>query len=137
MNDAIRVEAKADWPEYTVLAPGALKKAAIQGIPVTFEGRRVGTAELSEDGEIINAELASGELPKNLRDAFLVGLADSLSISVNYREAVPYSMEPIVTCICKTIKDVPVQCPVHGEKRPLTQEEKSQRWNQRTLPYGM
>lgn len=84
-----------------------MQKAAIH-VPVTFEGRQVGKAEISEDGEIITAELDNiDNLPKNLREIFLVGMADGLSIGVNYKPAV------------------------------ASQEEKSQRWNQKTLPWGM
>lgn len=87
-----------------------MPKKAIR-VPVKFEGREVGVAEISEDGEIITAELNNVDnLPSNLREAFLIGIADSVSLGINYTPAYP---------------------------APLTQEQKSQRWNQRTLPHGM
>ena len=59
------------------LAP--TKKAGITGVPVTFEGVRVGVASISEDGECINIELTTGNVPANVREAFLYNIADGLS----------------------------------------------------------
>lgn len=79
-------------------------------VPVTIAGREVGRAEISRDGEVITVELNSGSLPRELRDMFLIGHADALSIDTHHTPAIP---------------------------APLTQEQKSQRWNQRTLPHGL
>lgn len=82
-------------------------------VPVTIGGREVGKAEISMGGDIINVELDSGSLPRELRDMFLEGMADAISIDTYKTPAQP------------------------APPRPLTQEEKSQRWNQNNLPYGM
>jgi len=95
----------------TVISPGAFK--SVDGLKVPLRlgqgGPIIGTAEISRDGEVITAELKSGHIPNELRDMFVVGLADGLSIDT-----------------CKT----------PARPAPLTQEQKSQRWNQRTLPHG-
>lgn len=93
-----------------VIRPGAFDKFVGLSVPVTIGGRVVGKAEISRDGEIINAELESGALPRELRDMFHMGFADALSIDTVKTKAVP---------------------------REPTQEEKSQCWQQATLPWGM
>lgn len=79
-------------------------------VPVTIGGRVVGQGEISRDGEVITIELESGTLPRELRDMLLMDLADGISIDTVKTPASPKS---------------------------LTQEQKSQRWNQDNLPYGM
>lgn len=94
------------------IAPGAFEKFVGLKVPVTIGEMVVGSAEISRDGEVINIELASGYVPRELRDMFLMGLAEGLSIDTIKRPAVPAPAPP-------------------------TQEQKSQRWNQRNLPFGM
>lgn len=79
-------------------------------MPVVVCGRRVGTAQLSRDCEIINIELDVGEVPDTLKQMILVGAADAISIDVHTTPAVPM---------------------------PISQEQKSARWNQDNLPHGM
>lgn len=79
-------------------------------VPVTIAGRVCGRAEISNGGDIINIELTPDALPGELRDMFLKGHADALSIDTHLRPEHP---------------------------APLTQEQKSQRWEQRNIPHGM
>lgn len=104
-----------------VIAPGAFKHQAGLKVPVRvgFDGPVIGEAEIGPDGETISMELDSGAIPRELRDMFLTGMADALSIDTFKTPAVPD------------------RDPVADMKRVLTQEEKSQRWNQNNLPYGM
>lgn len=82
-------------------------------MPVYVGEVRVGMAELSRDCEIISIELNSGQVPDTIRQMILTGMTDGLTID------------------CHTTPAVPAEVP------PMTQEEKSARWNQTNLPYGM
>jgi hypothetical protein len=96
----------------TVISPGAFKRMSGLKVPLRLgqDGPIIGEAEISNDGEVITAELTTGSIPGELRDMFLIGHADALSIDT---------------------------CKVQAYPAPLTQEQKSQRWNQRTTPYGV
>lgn len=76
-----------------VILPGAF--AATEGfkVPVKHDGMIVGRAEISRDGEIINAELTEGLLPRVLKYALLEGVADGISIRPNYVTAIPKNKE--------------------------------------------
>ena len=97
------------------LADGTLRGHCLENdlfckMPVVVGGKRVGMAELSRDCEIISIELETGLVPDAIRDMILTGMTHALSIDTVLTPAVP---------------------------QPLSQEEKSARWNQTNLPYGM
>lgn len=74
-----------------VFHPDAFKKFEGLRVPVKFQDQVVGVADISRDGEIINAELFSGQVPRELRRVFLDRTANHLNISIGYKAAQPIS----------------------------------------------
>lgn len=98
------------------LEDGALRGQCLDlfvKMPVYVAGHRAGMAQLSRDCEIISVELDTGIVPDEIRQMILAGLVDGLSIDTHKIPAVP------------------------AQPQPISQEQKSSRWNQDNLPYGM
>lgn len=64
-----------------IIEPGAFAKFTDTRMPIVFRGEVVGTALISEDGEIINAELDDATF---LATGIRVGAVKSISITPNY-----------------------------------------------------
>lgn len=71
--------------EGTFIEPGAFRKFADVELPLTYHGNVVGTARISEDGQIVNAEF-EGSHGWVLAAGIRTGLLKSISIRPNYTE---------------------------------------------------
>lgn len=59
------------------------RRDEIHGIPVKHDGRVIGSADIDKDG-VITLTLNSNLMTDYMRESFLFGLADSLSIGPNF-----------------------------------------------------
>src|SRR5665647_332096 len=53
-------------------------------VPIKLDGFLIGKAEISPDGQIITSELEKSHIGQEIREALILGLADSISIKANY-----------------------------------------------------